>query len=269
MIMDAENVKHILVLGQAWGSPNEIELPDGGLGIAVPDGCKLHTLPPRESVLDRIKQRVTVYDLDSFTAYVDRYRSDATRIFALPGYLSKDGAFVRAIIDYHKPGEPDYGAHSITYTPRYSEAWGKWTKAPAMLQAAFAEWIEENRVDIVDPTSAELLDIVTKFKATKKSDYDSVVYQPNGDVTIAWSERTESSGGKGVQVPQMLNLGIPVYVRGTVYKVAVFLRYRLADGKLTFALKVDRADQIEQDAFDGVLATVREKLAIDVYLGSP
>ena len=144
----------------------------------------------------------------------------------------------------------------------------RWTRAQPMAQVAFAEFIEENRKDIVSPDSALLLDIVSKFRASRKQDYDSVVYQANGDITVAWSEKTENAGKPGVAVPTDLGLGIPVYFKGELYSVPVLMRYRLSDGKLTFNVKVDRPDYIEQAAFDDTADKILAETAIKPFIGS-
>jgi hypothetical protein len=243
---------------------------DGTQHVIIPEGFHAHTVPPRDKMLVRIQQAPAFYDAGGFSSYVNRFKSDATRIFALPGHLASDQrARVMAIMDYHAPpSTAAHGLHVATFLPRYSEPWLRWTKAPAMAQVAFAEFVEENRADIVDPDAAVLLDIVSKFKTSRKQEYDSVVYQSNGDVVVAWSDKTENAGKPGVVVPDKLKLGIPIYFRGTVFEVPVFMRYRLADGKLMFQVKVDRADYVEQAAFDEITGKISAETSIEVYLGS-
>lgn len=246
-----------------------IDRPDGGKEVLVPEGYKPHTIPPLEKLLPRIRQTVSLYDAASFTAYVNRYKSEQSRLFATPGHLSPDKkASVTAVLDYHAPEKADHGAHVARYLPRYSEQWDRWTKTGSMPQAVFAEFIEENRADIVEPEAALLLDIVSKFRATKKQDYDSVVHQPNGDITIGWSDKTEYAGKPGVTVPHELKLGIPVFFKGTMYSVPVLMRYRLTDGKLTFVVKMDRPEYVEQAAFDEITKGVTEATGIEIYLGA-
>lgn len=265
MEVSKDVLQEIFDKGQA--ATATIDTPDGGKLAILPNDYRAHVIAPEEKRLLRIRQSPGFYDLASFNGYIDRYKGDGTRIFAVPGHIADSGeGSVRAIFDYHKPGTPDYAAHQAAYVPRYSEEWVRWTKARPMHQAEFAEFIEENRRDIREPDAALLLDIVTKFKATKKSDYDSLVHQPDGSVMVAYSDKVQQAG-PGVAVPTELRLGIPVFFKGTVYEVPVFMRYRLAEGKLTFVVKVDRADYIEQAAFDEITKAVSEATGIEVYLG--
>lgn len=243
------------------------ETPDGGRLILVPEGYRAERVEPLDP--PRIKGAVTVHDRDSFVAYVNRFKTDDTRIFAEPGFLANGVARIVAIIDYHGPNAPAHGVHSVTYALRYSEQWQRWTKTcagAALKQAEFAELIEEARADIVEPEAAKLLDIVRVFKASKKVEFDSLAYQPNGDVKLVYDERTQQTGSSG-PLPEVMKLGIPVYFRGAGYAVPVFVRYRMADARVVFALKMDRADVIEDSAFNELVSSVSEATSIDAYLG--
>lgn len=244
------------------------ELADGRRIAVVPAETKTIDLPPLHPAV--IVQKVVLHDADSFVSYVNRYKHDGTRMFAVPGFLtSADSGSITAVFDYHTPDSPKSWRHTAVYAPRYSEQWDRWSKLDGALlkQAAFAELIEETRADIREPTAAQLMDVVRTFKANKKIDFDSVVYQPNGDVTLGYSEKTEQTGASG-RLPEQMTLGIPVYFRGTVYAVPVLVRYRVESGAVNFSLKRDRPDRIEDDAFQELLTTIAEKVGIEAYQGN-
>lgn len=265
--MDSQTVKEIVdTVGMVRSKP--IGTPDGGFVIAAPAGWNMHKTAPLEPPLPRIVQSVTLHDSDSFVAYVERYKSEATRLFAEPGFLANKAAHITAVFDYHQPATPDRCAHVARYQPRYSDQWKVWEAVDGkqMRQAEFAEFIEENRADIREPLAAPLLDIVRTFKASKKVEYDSVVYQPNGDVMLSYDERTNQQGKSGL-LPEIMKLGIPVYFRGYPYAVPIFVRYRVGNGGVAFQLKRDRPDLVEDDAFNGLVKVIEEKTGIEVYLG--
>jgi len=242
------------------------EAPDGRKVVFVPEGYMPVEYPP--AMPPRIIQNVTLHDRDSLVAYVNRFKSAATRLFAEPGFLAGGQAKIVAVIDYHEASKADHGEHVATYAPRYSDQWQRWHKACAapMKQAEFAEFIEEVRADIVEPNAANLLDIVRTFKASKRVEFDSVAYQPNGDVKLVYDERTEQKGSSGV-LPETMKLGIPVYFRGQPYAVPVLVRYRVGQGAVGFQLKMDRSDIIEDAAFNELAKAVGEATGIDFYLG--
>lgn len=265
-MLNDEAIKTLVALGTR--PQNAIILPNGGQAVVIPEGYRAHTFAPLEEPLPRIRQGVTFHDQKSFVSYVNRYKVDASRLFAEPGFLAQGSAHVVGIIDYHQPTSADYGVHVANYAPRYSDQWTFWRKAcqQELSQVAFAELIEEARADISDPLAANLLDIVRTFKANKKVEFDSVVYQPGGDVKLAFSEQTQQQGSSGA-LPEKMTLGIPVYFRGTVYAVPVFVRYRVGQGAVKFQLKMDRADVIEDAAFSELTEAIARDTAIEVYLG--
>lgn len=262
-----ETIKAIYDQGRA--AMPEIELPDNKLGIVIPKDYKIEQFSAVEPELTRIHQSVTVYDEPSFIAYVNRFKDADTQIFAVPGFINNGQASIVASIDYHMPGEPTRNSHFCTYAPRYSEPWKRWhavCKDP-LKQVPFAELIEECRADIQEPAAALLLNIVRTFKANKKTDFDSVVYQTNGSVTLNYSESVQQQGQSGA-LPEVMQLGIPVYFRGQAFKIPVMVRYRVGNGGVTFDLKLDRADIIEDAAFGEILARIEKECEVKPYLGS-
>ena len=264
-MLNRDAIDALLDRGAANAAP--VATPDGGSLVLVPERFTAKKIEPLEPPLPRIRQRVTLHDQDSFIAYVERYKTDATRIFAEPGFLNQDHqARIIGTLDYHEPGTPRYCAHSALYAPRYSDQWKTWTSPKALSQLEFAIFIEENRADIRKPEAAQLLDLVRTFKASKKAEFDSLIYQSNGDTVLAYSEKTEQKGGS-FTMPTELGLGIPVYFRGTLYAVPILLRYSVSGGKVVFTLKADRADIIEDTAFSEATKAIAEATGIEVYLG--
>ena len=267
--MDDETNMLATALAHIAAKAPEHEAPNGGKILVIPQGYKAEHVAPVEPPLPRIREKITLHDRDSFIAYVNRFKGGATQVFAQPGFLAGGAAVVEAVMDYHAPATtPDRCAHVAIYQPRYSEQWVRWVaacKAP-MKQAQFAEFIEECRADIVEPEAAKLLDIVRAFKASKRVEFDSVVYQSNGDVKLGYDDRTQQTGSSGA-LPEVMKLGIPVYFRGQSYAVPVFVRYRVGEGAVQFQLKMDRADVIEDAAFNEVTKAISEATAIGVYLG--
>lgn len=264
--MNAIDMTKVIDIAAA-GAPAH-DTPNGGKVVLLPPGYQAHSMQPLDPKLLRITQKVTLHDRDSFVAYVNRYKTEATRLFAEPGFLAGGAAHVTAVIDYHKPSEPLHGVHVAVYTPRYSEQWLRWQAVckGALAQVQFAELVEEARADIVEPEAAKLLDIVRAFKASKKVEFDSVVYQSNGDVTLGYDEKTQQRGASG-PLPEVMKLGIPVYFRGATYAVPLFVRFKVDAGSVKFTLKLDRADVIEDAAFGELTKAISEAVEIGAYLG--
>lgn len=242
------------------------ELPNGKKGFVVPDRHHLKEVGPLEDPLLRITQEPAFYDERSFRDYINRFKSVNSQIFAAPGFLATGAAYFICAIDYHKPNEPDRLAHKAVYRPRYSDEWRLWMHTQGMNQAEFSEFIEENRQDIVDPSAASLLDLIRNFKASRKINYDKVLVEQTGGVNLTYQDETEATGS--IEVPEKLKAGIPVFFNGPRYSVDLWVRYRVGNGQVSFSLKPDRADIIENDAFNELAKRITEETEVPYYLGA-
>lgn len=268
MELDA-SLKAAFDAGRRLPTAVEAPAPDGTQLIMRPKDWETERLPPLMPAL--AKGAPVFFDQLSFIEYVNLFKTPATRIFGLPAFLSPGGeAGVVAVLDYHSPEQPQNGYHRATYMPRHSDQWKRWQdlNGATLKQAEFAEIIEEVRGDINVPSAAELMDVVRAFKASRKVDFDSVVYQPNGDLVLGYSDKTEQTGSSG-RLPEVLDLGLPVYFRGATFRVHCFVRYKVSGGAVNFTLKLDRPDRIEDEAFRDILTAVAEQTGIEPYLGKP
>lgn len=247
------------------------ETEDGIVHVALPPEWEVREIRPQNLNLSHIRQQVQVYDETSFIAYLKEFQGATTRVFGFPGFMSSSKMpVIKAVIDYHGKDVPDRCDHQVTFAPRYSDYWSRWIKractAP-LTQTEFAELIEENRLDVVDPTAARLIDLINNFKASKKGEFTSILRQSNGDITLVHDEKTEQQGSSG-PVPETMKLGIPVFFNGPRYEVPLWIRFRVGNGAVKFHLKAEMADRIEADAFNDIAKNITEKTGVPVYLGS-
>lgn len=257
---NAASVEAIAALARQGFAP--INHPQGGIAIMRPDGTIEH-LRPIDPPLTHVKQQVKVFDAGSFVAYVNRfklravlaeeYSEEKTTIFADPVKYA-----LRGIIDYHSGTEPDRAAHSVDYQVPFSEQWARWRgiDGKPMGQMEFAEFVEENVQDIVDPPAAGFLDLVTGLHAKKKVAFESGVRLQDGSHQITYAEEIEAKGRGQMVVPSEFAIGVPVFYGGEAYKVRAFLRYRIDEGRLIFVVKLHRRLFIEQTAFGDIVQAI-------------
>jgi uncharacterized protein YfdQ (DUF2303 family) len=272
------------VFEQGRIAPTPIDTPDGGKLIVYPAGYQVRDIGPVEEPLPRIDQNVALHDLDSFIAYVNRFKhadrgptaahEGGPEIFGEPGFVSGTAARIVAKLDYHTPASPAYLKHTASYHPRYSEQWQRWHNVckEAIGQAELAEFIEEASRDFLEPSAAQLMDIVRYFKASKAVQYDSAVYTNDGSIKINYSEEVmQQNRMKGaspdIMLPEKFKIQIPVYFRDASYAMNVFIRFNVHGGKVFFKLKLDRPDIIEDDAFEHLIEKVKTETEIVPFLG--
>lgn len=262
---DTKNIDRLVNLGR-----ETLELrdhPGGGKVMLVPAGFEVETLedPNADPVITR--RNPIFFDTESFIEYVNEYKRESqTRIFIAPEELK-----ALAVIDYDKASEAAHGVHRASLQLSYSPQWSAWraaeahTKRTGFNQEEFAEFLEENNVEVTKPTAAELIELVTKMQITRTVSFKRTTNLHDGRVQFTYNNE---DGGGSVEFPQRIELGIPVYRGGEYYKVEIIVRYRLQDGGgLRFGLIIHRADAILDDAIKGDIAAIKEKTGVPVYLG--
>lgn len=215
-----------------------------------------------------IRHRATVRadTTESFIEYFNKFKGDASAIFA-----DQSSRNVVGIIDYHG-ADPAFREHRVSYTAPLSEEWKRWKGGDGtkMGQEDFAFFMEENVTDVVDPPGADILEVSRNLKVKKHVEFEAETRLSDGSVQFTFSEEVKNVTTKGViKVPEEFSIGVPIYFGGQKYKVVAKLRYRMAGGHLTMWYDLHRREYIEQDAFNGVVETIREGAGVTPYMGVP
>jgi uncharacterized protein YfdQ (DUF2303 family) len=239
--------------------------PRGGVFVALPEGYRVEHLAPIDAPLSHIKATVQFDDAPSFIDYVNRFKAEETALFA-----SVTRGQIMAVIDYHQDAAA-YCAHRAIYTLPHSEQWKRWASIDGknQPQRTFAEFIEENIIDVVEPDGAALLEVATSLQSTRKVEFHSGVNLGNGTVQLKYTEEDDTKTGKqALTIPQKIKLGIPVYYGDTHYEVPCFFRYRIEDGKLNFQVRIQGRELLVQDAFRHKVDEVAQGTEITVRYGT-
>lgn len=211
---------------------------------------------------------VAVHCLKSLVNYIDQHATDASAVFA----AGRETRLITAVMDWHGVQEyaPGWARHRAEYKLEFTPEWLAWNgiSGRSIAQQAFAEFIEENLPDIMEPDAATVLEVVRNLSGNRKVKFGSSRNLANGDVALQWIEETEAGTGPNqeTKVPSELKLRLPVF-RGaeeeTTYEVKAFLRYRIKDGALSFEVKLHRPERALDGAFDEVVASLGLMLAQD------
>lgn len=248
-----------LAAGAALGTPQSPLVDEkAGVFTVVPKGYELKSLEEYLPSPLRIKQNVLLHDADSFIAYVIAFKLPAvSRIF----FDGEDEEF-NAILDYHEAQTPAWCNHTATFKPRRSVEFETWMGANRkhMTQVDFARFLEENMPDVVDPNSADLLQVALTFEAKKSVEFSSGVRLNNGQIQFQYDEVVRGTAQKGtIEIPEQFVLGIPIHVNGPAYRIPVRLRWRLQEGKVIFWYEVVRPHRFIEDA----LKEIRDRIAVE------
>lgn len=233
----------------------------------------------------------TLTELDSLIAHVNRFKDQDSILFASDNRASPS---ITAVIDYHRAGaesSPRFGEHRAKFTFPLSDEWKAWTAAnkKAMRMIEFAAFLEDRIIDVLEggeelpedmarfvkaiggniASPTKLMEIAVGLKVNEKSAVGETVNLSSGEGEISFVSQHTDGAGKPLKVPNLFLVGIPVFKGGPAYRIAVRLRYRKADGGLSFWYEMWREDRVFDDAFSEAVTRARDETGLPVLMGSP
>jgi hypothetical protein len=240
--------------------------PDGWVGqpvLMVPRGWEAEKIYGWEpSLADRIRQKVDLLDERSFGEYFTRFCVEPSLLFALPDEV---GVTFTAVFDYHERAQPGSCKHLATFMPRRSVEWTRWSavNGKAMSQLDFAQFLENNTCDVVNPAGADLRAIVNAFEV------DGVIVFQNGSVKFAFCNEQKAKAGE-LEVPEIFELRFPLWDGEEPVELQARLRYRLSqDGGLKLWFELINPHLVIRDGIQLLIARVTKSTGRPVLLGKP
>ena len=204
----------------------------------------------------RKKGSVIVADFDSFQQYLDKHGLiDETEVTANVAA----GTFI-ASLNAGDSEHPGWGDHTATLRLTKSPEWLRWSERSGklMIQSDFAEFIEDNAKDIVDPSSAEVLEIAQSLQVKRGVEFESGTRLADGNVQFGYRENTTATAGTVGQlsIPEKITLALRPFKNGEQYKVTALFRYRLQGSQLALGYKLQDPEKVIEDAFNSVAEEV-------------
>ncbi len=273
MDFDKETLDALVDLGRDTGDPKIIE--HGNIPFAViPSGSKIESLEKfifneHADAPERIKADVKVLDPESFCEYCNRFADSGSRLFAYEPEIKVIG-----VLDYHQADvrSPRWCQHKITLTLRQSEQWKVWSAAnnKKFAQMEFAEFLEQNSIDIVDPAPASMMEIARDLQATTEVDFGAGVRTQDGQIKFKYTETTKATvGGGQLAVPEQFIVNLPVFVGGQPIQMQALLRFRVKENKLVIWYTLVRPEEVMRRAFLAARDGISSVLGMTIINGVP
>lgn len=228
--------------------------------------------------------------LESFIAYCQKFGSPVeASIFADSGYIPS----IKAVLNYNTVNNPGWKDYGIQYFFPRSQEWNFWMakNGQKMTQDDLAAFIEDRIMDIIAPPSASKTDdpmnvismkleapIATpgKLLATSRGIAINVnekvanaVSLSTGEVQITYEQSHSDKKGQPINVPKLFLIGIPVFLDGPLYRLAVRLRYTLSQGEITWRYDIYQPEKALLDAFKESVIKVEKETVFPTYYGAP
>lgn len=254
-----------ITISPSWGNERQV--------VALPEGYVLQDLPkqsPHRAI------NLTMLDFASFVTAVKRFEREETLVSFQPEG-ARGGKFV-AVLDYQEPTKADEFAEAnpcaerVTWplsVPADTRAWLE-IDGKGLGQVAFAEFLEDNAGAIVSPDQGDVVEVARTLVAKNNVDWKSGVRLQDGNVQLAYVETTEAKAGqKGdLDIPETIVVALELWAGAPVVNVKARLRYRFADGKLTFVVRFLGMDRLYRAEIEKQIEALAEKLGRPVLLGT-
>lgn len=230
--------------------------------VIVPPGWSVEDLRLTLPTPDRIKGKTAVRDVPSFALLVNEFKAPSTKLF---GTIDPP-RFVAVFNDNAQASGPGWGDHRVEYACPTTKEWQIWTKSNkvGMPQVDFAQFIEDNLPDLLD--GATMLEVSRSLEAKKSVNFASGIRLDNGAQEFTFEETIQGTAQKGkFRVPEMFEIGIPVFEGGPLYKIRARFRYRISDsGKLTLWYDLERPHKVIEDAVKQVWEDIAAKTELTI-----
>ncbi|GGZ51502.1 DUF2303 family protein [Streptomyces rubiginosohelvolus] len=228
------------------------------------------TGPQHTGVPARKSGTTVVRDVASFLAYFDKHGNDDSEVYA-----DVERRTITAVLDAHTAEDARWGGHRVELHLRETSAWRAWTSMDGQLipQGQFAEFVEDNLVDLVEPTAATMLELAESFEVTTSAEFQSSQRLDSGARKFSYvEEQTGKAGHKGdITIPATLTLALRPFEGTEPYKVIARFKYRLdkAKGELRLGFKIERPGDVLAAAFADIRTLIDSDVPMAVLNGAP
>lgn len=249
-----------------------IDRPNGLAFAFVPEGFRMQDVSDPYQLPPRIQQRVTVDDADSLIEYAKRFLDDRSVIIA-----DLDKLTIGVVLDWHSQNQvpedigvtlqPQPCQHIAALKLRNSEEFARWSAMEGALhsQMEFAEFLDENSSDIVDPDPAVMIEIARDLEATRGVAFKSGTRLQTGERSFRYETETHVKGD--LVVPQRFCLSLPLFFGEAPTEIEASFRFRPNPDGLKLGYVWRRVEHVRQAKFQEIAFRVAEATGLPVFQG--
>lgn len=234
----------------------------------------------------RPRGTTTHHTLDSLVAHALRHRRPASAAYC--DLLADEP---RLVVVYNDDPAAEAGPaggwrdHRAVYAFPLSDAWKRWTDAADrwLDVPTFARLLEDGLADVrgVGPDAdvprvqgvryaspAELLTLAEGLEVRVEQRVADRRTLDNGTAQLVFEEVHRGERGEPLRVPNGFLLGVPVFVGGPAYALPVRLRYRVANGAVTWLLTLHDADAARREAVSEAAQRFETQAGVALFFGA-
>lgn len=225
-------------------------------------------ITPKGEILPKpafIDQLVNIDQAMSLVAYVNRFKTDNTVIFA-----DVEEKTISAVIDYHKAASegPGLVEHRAVLQLAHSHEWETWGAISGRMydQKAFARMLDVNSDDIASPAAAELLEKVMDLEMSTSITVQRKLVQTGS----ARGEGGVNRKVDGTALPAFFILRIPVFTGEPSVEVRAMTLDNIDGntGKISLGLELVRQRIIIEQELARITREIATLTSVPMIMGS-
>jgi uncharacterized protein YfdQ (DUF2303 family) len=256
-----DNMQAVIDAARAGQAPVVLKTADHFEVVSAPKDVQISTLNLEKYNATPFRKTGTITVFDA--ASLNQLLTDNAGAGHITIYVNPDAnkPAIVAILNGSGPDGPGWGDFRVSIGFRETPQWAKWKAIDGKLlpQVDFAEFVDENLADIVAPTGAMVMEIVTDHQAKRTVSFKSGVRLASGLIQLTNIQSDDAKVGAGnTEVPESFTLALAPIYGVKPFNIGARFRYRINDGKLLLGLKLQRIED--------VMATVVREIEGDIVL---
>jgi len=184
----------------------------------------------------------TVHTADSLVGYAIEHASDRLVV----GFLCAEKRTLSICFDPSDRDGNRWGKHTAALVLRRSSQWGEWRthNKKMMTQREFTEFLEDRSMELCDPDSATLLEMVQSLTVIKGGAWSGTIDLSGGGISVDIANEVKA---------RKLLVNLPLFDGGEAKFTYARMRVRYDEGKLLLGYSIANIDQFEREHAQEVL----------------
>jgi uncharacterized protein YfdQ (DUF2303 family) len=256
--------------------PSAITTPDGRVVILDPESLGLAPRRPSGTTFVHSAEAfLALWDRwadGSSIVYSDRDRTHEVNLGEVVGVLNDDAETAE--------GAPGWRDRRVRLTVSRSDAWRAWCALDGAFVPLrnFADFVDERRLDIVDPPTADVIELSQSLQISTSSQVSRTNRLDDGSTQILYTEEvTETRAGKGgeITIPKAITFMVPIVEADEVQgrdptQVVAEFRIRKDGGSVAVGLKIIDRDGIDRRAWEAETGIIGQDASVSLIVdGQP
>jgi uncharacterized protein YfdQ (DUF2303 family) len=265
--MQPESIASIIQLAK---ETTRVETIAGVPHLIHPIGTQATAMANLLDCPNRVRRTIDLADLDELANYLAELQAtgDCSYPVIFADYSQKKFTLYP---DFHTGGKVEWLDHLVTTQLTFSREFTTWRQKSGsrMSQTDFAEFIDTNVVDIIEPSGSVMLTMAQTLEATRTEVFKSAVRVSSGEHQFTWANTGDAH--QNTLIPERFKIAVRIYQGDEdSIELTAKLYYRIKDGAITFFYQLHRVDEIIEKLWNEKLIKLREAVAhsAEVYAGT-